>query len=102
MSFTSRHVEGQVLAGNLRRSSRHLHVVTPAMLTQDGTSSEDVALDLAMWEDGSTILAGNTKGDWNGTNLGRDDFAASKLDMDGTLQWKFQVTVTRRQLSVCS
>lgn len=46
---------------------------------------------LAMMDDGSTILAGSTGGDWNGTNLGGQDFAASKLDVNGNLIWTWQV-----------
>lgn len=45
-----------------------------------------------MLEDGSTVLAGSTNGDWNAANAGDDDFAACKLDVDGTLLWKWQVT----------
>ena len=62
------------------------------MFDQGGTGSADVGSALAMWEDGSIVLAGQTEGDWNGTNLGSIDFAAFKLKEDGTLQWKFQVT----------
>ena len=46
---------------------------------------------LAMWEDGSTVLAGSTAGDWHGTNAGNSDFAACKLTPDGEVQWKWQV-----------
>ena len=47
---------------------------------------------LAMAEDGSVVLAGSTTGDWNTTNAGEPDFAVLKLDGDGTLVWKWQVT----------
>lgn len=44
-----------------------------------------------MTEDGSTILAGSTHGVWNVGNQGGLDFAACKLDADGTVLWKWQV-----------
>lgn len=59
---------------------------------QDGTAGVDNATDLALVEDGSAVLSGSTTGDWNVTNLGGTDFAALKLDADGELLWKWQVT----------
>lgn len=44
-----------------------------------------------MGEDNSVVMAGYTYGDWNATNAGSRDFAACKLDADGTLLWKWQV-----------
>ena len=70
------------------------------MIDQGGTGSADVGSAIAMWEDGSIVLAGETEGDWNGTNLGLIDLAAFKLNEDGTLQWKFQVTQLRGNLPV--
>lgn len=43
--------------------------------------------------DGGVILAGNTYGDWYGKQ-GEDngsDFAAMKLDSDGSVTWRWQV-----------
>lgn len=45
-----------------------------------------------MADDGSTIIAGSTLGNWNATVMGEKDFAACKLDVNGALLWKWQVT----------
>lgn len=52
---------------------------------------------VALADDGSAVLAGYTKGDWDGTNIGDEDFAAMGLDgSDGTLLWEWQVRRGRR------
>lgn len=38
------------------------------------------------------MLAGRTDGNWNGTNDGYFDAAAVKLDADGKVLWRWQVT----------
>lgn len=48
-----------------------------------------------MTEDGSAVIAGSTRGDWNAPNIGESDCAACKLDAGGTLLWKYQVTEAR-------
>ena len=58
---------------------------------QDGTSDDDYIYTAVATGDGSTVLAGYTEGFWNGTNNGLEDFAAVKLDADGTAEWKWQV-----------
>ena len=47
-----------------------------------------------MTDDGSSVLAGSTRGDWNATNMGESDCAACKLNADGKLLWKWQVIDT--------
>lgn len=44
-----------------------------------------------MGDDGSVVVAGQTDGDWDIPNLGHGDMAAFKLDVDGTLLWRWQV-----------
>ena len=41
--------------------------------------------------DGSVVLAGATDGSWNTTSAGDSDWAAIKLDAEGTVVWKWQV-----------
>ena len=41
--------------------------------------------------DGSVVLAGETRGSWNATSAGDLDWAAMKLDAEGTVVWKWQV-----------
>ena len=60
-------------------------------LPQDGTSEDDVIKGVPPGGDGSVILAGHTKGAWNGPNDGSNDFAAVKLDANGTVVWRWQV-----------
>lgn len=61
------------------------------LIPQGGTDHDDWVEAAVMEEDGSIILAGYTRGDWYGTHLGNYDFAAVKLDTNGTLLWKWQV-----------
>ena len=42
-------------------------------------------------DDGSVVLAGWTFGDWCRTSLGFADFAAIKLDANGSVIWRWQV-----------
>lgn len=46
-----------------------------------------------MGKDGSVVLGGMTKGDWDGVNVGEgtQDMVAVRLDADGNLLWKWQV-----------
>lgn len=57
--------------------------------------------DLAMWEDDVILFAGYTEGDWNGPHTGDEDFAAGKLNADGSLEWRWQVTVLRPTFLSC-
>lgn len=44
--------------------------------------------------DGSVVIAGETRGNWDGTNAGDSwpvDFAAFRLDKNGTEVWRYQV-----------
>lgn len=63
-------------------------------LLQDGTAEDDIIKGVAAGEDGSTILAGYTKGAWAGSNDGSYDVAAVKLDANGIEVWRWQVTTT--------
>ncbi|CAM9957439.1 unnamed protein product, partial [Laminaria digitata] len=58
---------------------------------QSGVPEQDIVIDVAIGNDGSVFLAGNTYGDWNGANAGLSDFAAAKLDADGNEVWRWQV-----------
>lgn len=66
-------------------------LVPRALFGQNGTAEIDRAYGVAVFDDGSTIVAGATAGDWAADNLGEQDFAASKIDVNGTLLWKWQV-----------
>lgn len=46
--------------------------------------------DATTTSDGFIVLAGNTAGDWSGTNAGARDFAAVKLAPDGSESWRWQ------------
>lgn len=48
---------------------------------------------VAALEDGSVVVAGYVNGTWNGVaSLGLGDFAAVKLDSEGTKQWSWRVS----------
>lgn len=59
---------------------------------QEGTSEQDQANGIAMAQDGSVVVVGATKGDWNGANASFD-FAAFRLDADDGDEevWRYQV-----------
>ena len=59
---------------------------------QDGTSGNDYINAAVVTGGGSTVLAGDTEGSWGSTNTGSVDFAAVKLDADGIVEWKWQVS----------
>jgi len=59
---------------------------------QDGTSDYDYITTAVATGGGSTVLAGYTSGSWGSTNNGSSDFAAVKLDADGTVEWEWQVS----------
>ena len=61
-------------------------------LRKNGTENEDYARSAVIAEDGSILVAFRTDGDWDGVNVGRDDFAAVKLDANGTEIWRWQVS----------
>ena len=61
-------------------------------LRKDGTENEDYAESAVIAEDGSILVALETNGDWDGDNVGGDDFAAVKLDANGTEIWRWQVS----------
>lgn len=59
---------------------------------QDRTGRKDDYLQTAaVTVDGNILLAGLTYGNWNGTNVGFAEAAAVKLDLDGTVLWRWQV-----------
>lgn len=60
---------------------------------QDGTPEEDDLVEVILTPDGSIVLAGYTRGDWDGQNAGEADFAAIKLDAEGNEIWRLQVSV---------
>ncbi|CAM9445750.1 unnamed protein product [Ectocarpus fasciculatus] len=58
---------------------------------QDGTISNDKIQAAAATGDGSVVLAGYTHGEWSGELTGEEsDFAAVKLDANGTEVWRWQ------------
>lgn len=60
--------------------------------TQDGTILNDKIQAAAATGDGSVVLAGYTHGEWSGELTGEEsDFAAVKLDANGTEVWRWQV-----------
>ena len=66
--------------------------MTMSSVHQDGTSGEDWIYTAVATGGGSTVLAGYTEGSWDGANNGSSDFAAVKLDADGTVEWEWQVS----------
>lgn len=48
-----------------------------------------------MADDGWAVVVGFTNGDWDGVNAGQMDFAAFRLDADGTEIWRYQVRLCR-------
>lgn len=58
---------------------------------QDGTSSLEWVTPAVATGEGSAVIAGNTEGSLFGTNSGDGDFAAVKLDANGTIEWTWQV-----------
>lgn len=58
---------------------------------QDGTNGNDKVLDVANGLNNTFVLVGTSFGNWNGTNAGRGDMVASKLDIHGDVLWKWQV-----------
>jgi len=65
--------------------------MTMSFVLQEGTSADDIIYTAVATEDGSAVLAGYTSGLWNGTTNSSHDFAAVKLDSNGTVQWRWQV-----------
>lgn len=71
--------------------------------SQDGTAGADLVYGAAMNEDGSVVLTGETTGIWDETTSTITesttddivDFAAVKLDTDGTELWRWQVRLLR-------
>ena len=66
------------------------------LVPQGGTTEDDIIRGVASGSDGSVVLAGYTKGAWIGANDGSYDFAAVKLDAEGTEVWRWQVTTSLR------
>lgn len=58
---------------------------------QEGSTESDFMKAAATFDDGAVVLAGYTSGDWHTRTNGGDDFAAIKLDTDGSVLWKWQV-----------
>ncbi|CAM9975026.1 unnamed protein product, partial [Scytosiphon promiscuus] len=58
---------------------------------EDGTADEGSFIrGMTMAEDGSVVVVGYTYGDWDGVNAGGADFAALRLDANGTEIWRYQ------------
>lgn len=61
------------------------------MFPQGGTNESDYFHDVASVGNGSVVLGGFTDGSWNSDNQGGSDFAALKLDSNGSVVWAWQV-----------
>lgn len=62
---------------------------------QEGTPYSDWMASVAVAEDGAIFLAGATGGYWVGDISSGMDFALAKLDPDGEVLWRWQVTSCR-------
>ena len=61
-------------------------------IVQNGTGEYEECFTMAAAGKGPVVLAGKTKGNWSGTSAGHTDFAAVKLDANGTEVWRWQVS----------
>ena len=62
-------------------------------LQKSGTENGDYARSAVVAEDGSVFVVIETNGHWGGSlRVGADDFAAVKLDANGTEIWRWQVS----------
>lgn len=59
---------------------------------QDGTNETDVFSDAVNGLNDTFVIVGHSTGDWNGKNSGSGDMIATKLDIDGNVLWRWQVT----------
>lgn len=60
---------------------------------QGGSPGNDVIRAVAALDDDCVVLAGFVNGIWNGeASLGTHDFAATKFDSNGTMQWYWHVS----------
>lgn len=58
---------------------------------QNGTTGVDTWGSILAHADGSVTLGGTSWGAWDATNFGSGDFAALKLDENGTEVYRWQV-----------
>lgn len=89
---TSLGCAGHATASNVYLELPSVFLLRHETSLQNGTISADMFDAATMGLDGSVVLAGYTAGDWAAENQGGNDFAAVKLDADGTLLWQWQVT----------
>lgn len=61
-------------------------------LIQTGSDEKDEILGASAGSGGSVVLSGFTNGNWSGTHRGSRDYTAMKLDSDGEVVWRLQVT----------
>ena len=66
---------------------------------QNGTSGGDNLKGVAIAQDGSIVVAGDTTGSYGRENEGGLDFVAIKLDSDGNVQWAWQVRLKPNRFS---
>lgn len=77
------------------RTKKKRNLSSLLSLLQNGTINEDKISAVASGgDDGSVVLAGSTAGNWDIVNRGYEDFAAVKLDANGTVLWHWQVSCT--------
>lgn len=70
-----------------------MRLLSVAPLPQGGTGEEDRAYGVFADDDESVVLTGFTDGAWSDVSSGETDFAAVKLDGNGTELWRWQVIV---------
>lgn len=63
----------------------------PTNILQNGTDGRDAVFAVASGDDGSVVLAGYTAGSSGETQMASLDFAAVKLGVNGTEEWRWQV-----------
>lgn len=79
---------------NIRDAKTTVHSIC-VFNSQDGTVGDENGRSLAMADDGSFVIAGESSGNFTGIEaigVGSDsNFAAIKLDSEGAEVWRWQV-----------
>lgn len=69
------------------------------IVLKGGTKEDDYCNGVAMANDGSVIVAGESSGDWDDIKVGFDDFVAVKLNAAGEQIWVWLVSHVRSLFS---
>lgn len=79
-----------------RTKLNNLTVFFPlTVILKGGTEEDDYCNGVAMANDGSIIVAGESSGDWGDAMAGFDNFVAVKLDAAGEQIWVWLVSHVR-------